>query len=53
MDSQLDIDNDKALDRDRDRDSDSDSDWDFAKDFSLDKYEDRSLVSLLKWSNDL
>ncbi len=51
MDSQLDIDNDKALDRDRD--SDSDSDWDFGKDFSLDKYEDRSLVSLLKWSNDL
>ena len=51
MDSQLDIDNDKALDRDRDRDSDSD--WDFGKDFSLDKYEDRSLVSLLKWSNDL
>ena len=51
MDSQLDIDNDKALDRDKD--SDSDSDWDFAKDFSLDKCEDRSLVSLLKWSNDL
>ena len=51
MDSQLDIDNDKALDRDRD--SDSDSDWDFGKDFSVDKYEDRSLVSLLKWSNDL
>ena len=49
MDSQLDIDNDKALDRD----SDSDSDWDFGKDFSVDKYEDRSLVSLLKWSNDL
>ena len=49
MDSQLDIDNDKAFDRD----SDSDSDWDFGKDFSLDKYEDRSLVSLLKWSNDL
>ena len=51
MDSQLDIDSDKALDGDGDDDSYSDRDSD--TDVSLDRDKDRSLVSLLKWSNDL